>query len=281
MVALLLVAIWLIATMGLDRAAPSWSAMATATTCSSSATPRPGSGSSTNRPTGWPRLRTGELDPLGRRAPSRREPSRRAPRTPVDRAAAFEPRQGGAERRRLEPALSKVEQLGELCLGHERCTSADVRRPGPPARRPGGCGGSRCGRGGHRAARAGAHGELADHEPDDQEQHRRLDVVGRVDAQRQVRRRVEEVERHERRPPQPSRPPVSRRPWRRRPRRRPATRATLALLISSRIADQRAGDRDGTEAADHQPDEGLIAFLPHMTRCTTASNRNAGGVQRP
>ena len=52
-----------------------------------------------------------------------------------------------------------------------------------------------------RPAAPGAHHDLADEEPDDEQQHRGLDVVAAVDRERSVRAGEEEVEsgeRHER-----------------------------------------------------------------------------------
>jgi hypothetical protein len=172
---------------GSARTAPTWSAMATATTRCSRVTEVFGSGTRTKRPSTLPRPSTGSSAPAAGSANYR------------DHPAALQPRQRPGERERLELAAAQPEQLGELDLG-----SHDHLRRRVPARF--------ANRGDtmdaadllRRLRRRGRcpttpRGDVADCEADGEQQQRRLDVVGTVDRQVEVRLGVEEVERQRRR----------------------------------------------------------------------------------
>ncbi len=182
----------------LTSTVPSWSARATASARSSGgiAMPlAPSSRSSTKRPTGRPAPKTGSaIRPLGRDG---LEGVGAGIAHTLVRDLGKILRSGS----RLEPALPHREQRDELTLH-------DPDQTGPPtlhrrrARRDGAR--ARPRRDSRRPVRLAAtvpDDELADDEPDDEQEHRGLDVVAAVDRERVVRTGEEEVEgchRHER-----------------------------------------------------------------------------------
>ena len=170
--------------------APTWSAMATATTLASSGAPVSGVDHITNRPTSTAWARTVELQHVGQLEGSVAEPE---VVLALDEPGALEPGQDVVEGGPVEPAVLQLEQPGQLRLGrldhggHPLTTGDQAGHVAQAAKLV-------TALLGRAAGPAGARRQRPDRDADDEEQDRRLDVVLAGDAEREVRAGVEEVE---------------------------------------------------------------------------------------